>query len=132
MDEIGDGIKLLGAIAPISSIQATHNSSALLQYSLVDAQPGCLVDPATGLIEVRSQHAPVSPKDKLSYDASLYLVDSVGSRSLVEMLPMDIMYADTAFDTNGPGGKDCAHGSRVDTVCRRTPPLVTKRAHRFI
>ena len=103
-------------IGPVGLQVVEHNAPGTFQFSLVDAPPGFLVDPATGQIEARARVGPDTPRGKLDFMASLYAVDSFGDRAVIQVLQIEIRHADTEFAANGPGGSDCENGKQVDVI----------------
>ena len=104
------------SVAPVLIRNTVNNVSDHFQFSLSDAPAGFLVDPRTGQIEVRPEDAPAGPRDVLEYTATLYAVDAIGARAVVEHLPIEIRMADGDVAANGPGGEPCKHGAVVDTT----------------
>lgn len=50
------------------------------------------------------------------YTATLYAVDSIGARAVVQYISLELRVADTDVPAYGPHGQACAHGNAVDAV----------------
>ena len=104
------------SVGPVVVTRAINNASQLFQFSLEHAPKGFLVDPSTGQIEVRVEDDLPAPRASVSYNATLFAIDGLGARAVVEHLPIEIRMADGDVAANGPGGEPCKHGAVVDTI----------------
>ena len=105
--------EFINAAAPAApGTASTANANGVNQaitFTMKGAPHGFLVDPATGLMQGTTS------SDMLGlHTISFEAVDGAGAFALAEVILFNISYEDTQVDANGPNGKGCGTGTKVD------------------
>jgi len=101
---------------PIGWLRYFENSYGEVTFRFIVTGSGAELVGQDTLINPRSGYIQSVPSQEYSASVDLVAYDSMGNSVIVSTWSFSARYADTSNPFNGPGGRDCVRGTRVDDV----------------